>query len=236
MRATEDTPPFVRLVCSSPCAARRFLGIATSAPPGEPPSRESLTQDSRSPVKARPLRSVTRIIRRGALRSSRQKTWRPRQRPSRGFEPSITRGNAARWQRRCLCARTSLAVAPLVTTRAGSTVHARYGRTACHWRARGPLQTSGARVTRGMHRTLAASSRWGSDEGRRRLRCSAGAGRLGAALDRDWERGDHRHEQNDDAPREARRRAAPARSSLHRTFRSAFGAESVRRCGRFQRP
>ena len=31
-----------------------------------------------------------------------------------------------------VCARTSLAVAPLMTTRAGSTVHARYGRTACH--------------------------------------------------------------------------------------------------------
>ncbi len=38
--------------------------------------------------------------------------------------------------------------------------------------------TSGARVVRGMHRTLAASSGWDSDEGRRRLRCSAGAGRL----------------------------------------------------------
>ena len=57
-----------------------------------------------------------------------------------------------------VCARTSLAVAPLMTTRAGSTVHARYGPTQCHWRARGSLQTSGARVTRGMHRTLAAIS------------------------------------------------------------------------------
>ena len=78
--------------------------------------------------------------------------------------------------------------------------------------------TSGARVVRGVHRTLAASSGWGSDEGRRCLRCSAGAGRLGAALDRGWQRGDHRHEQNNDAPGAARLRAAPARSSLHRTF------------------
>ena len=47
---------------------------------------------------------------------------------------------------------------PLVTTRAGSIVRARYGRTACHWRARGSLQTSGARVTRSTHRTVAAIS------------------------------------------------------------------------------
>jgi hypothetical protein len=33
-----------------------------------------------------------------------------------------------------------------MTTRAGSTVHARYGRNPCPWRARGSLQTSGARV------------------------------------------------------------------------------------------
>jgi hypothetical protein len=37
-------------------------------------------------------------------------------------------------------------------------VHARYGRNPCHWRARGSLQTSGARVTGDMHRTLAAIS------------------------------------------------------------------------------
>jgi hypothetical protein len=98
------------------------------------------------------------------------------------------------------CARTSLAVGPPVDD-------ARRQRRAYalrhHATSYGELvarDTSGARVVRGMHRTLAASSRWGSDEGRRRLRCSAGAGRLGAALDRDWERGDHRHEQNDDAP------------------------------------
>lgn len=63
--------------------------------PGERESRESFTQDSRSPRRARrhcgTSRSVTRIIRRRALHSSRQKTWRPRQRPSRDFGARITR-------------------------------------------------------------------------------------------------------------------------------------------------
>ena len=59
-------------------AARRFLGVAMALPRGSAQSREPLTQDSRSAVKARLFRSVTRIIRREALHPSRKKTWRPR--------------------------------------------------------------------------------------------------------------------------------------------------------------
>jgi hypothetical protein len=98
-----------------------------------------------------------------------------------------------------VCARTSLAV-PANDDAQTSAMRARCGLTPRRVGELKARDTSGARVVRGMHRTLAASSRWGSDEGRRCLRCSVGAGRLGAALDRDWERGDHRHEQNDDAP------------------------------------
>lgn len=181
-------------------AARRLLGVAIAPPRGSALSRESLTQDSRSTVKARLIDPLRESFGKGRCAPSRYKTWRPLRGRHVGSEPSSCEGTPLTAPPTVVCARTSLAVAPLMTTRAGSTVHARYGRTPCHWRARGSLQTSGARVVRGMHRTLAASSGWGSDEGRRCLRSSAGAGRLGAALDRDWERGDHRHEQNDDAP------------------------------------
>ena len=50
-------------------AAQRFIGVAIAFLWELPKSRESLTQDSRSAGKARLNRSVTRIIRRGALRS-----------------------------------------------------------------------------------------------------------------------------------------------------------------------
>jgi hypothetical protein len=157
-------------------------------------------------------------------------------RPSRGLEPAVTRQNAAETQRDGRCARTSLAVGSASYDARRQHVHVRYDitprRMASSWLATQAERGSCAACTAHSRHLLG----WDSDEGRRRLRCSAGAGRLGAALDRDWERGDHRHEQNDDAPGAARLRAAPARSSLHRTFRSAFGAESVRRCGRFQRP
>jgi len=92
MRATEDTPPFCAVAVLLAGAARRLLGVAIALPWGSACSRESFTQDSRSAVKARRyFRSVTRIIRRGALHASRQKTWRPRERPSRGFEPFVMR-------------------------------------------------------------------------------------------------------------------------------------------------
>jgi hypothetical protein len=85
--------------------------------------------------------------------------WRPRKRPSRGFRAFVTRSNALESRAdRGMRAYVTGGDRPPVTTRAGSTVHARYGRTACHWRARGSLQASGARVTRSTHRTLAAIS------------------------------------------------------------------------------
>ena len=55
----------VRLLCCFARRRTRLLGVATALPRGTRSSRESLTQDSRSAVKARS--SVTRIIRRGAL-------------------------------------------------------------------------------------------------------------------------------------------------------------------------
>ncbi len=92
--STGDTLPLCAIVVLLAGAARRLLA-SRLRPRGSAPSRESLTQDSRSAVKARLyFRSVTRIIRRGALHSSRQKTWRPRERPSRGFRAFVMRRNA----------------------------------------------------------------------------------------------------------------------------------------------
>ena len=83
---------FVRLLCCSPAPHGAYLASRVALPRGSAWSRESFTQDSRSAVKARRyFRSVTRIIRRGALHASRQKTWRPRERPSRGFRALIMR-------------------------------------------------------------------------------------------------------------------------------------------------
>lgn len=62
----------VQLVCCSPALHGALLASRLRAPPGERSSRESLTQDSRSAVKARS--SVTRIIRRGALHALQ--SWR----------------------------------------------------------------------------------------------------------------------------------------------------------------
>jgi len=82
----------VRLLCCSPAPHGAFLASRLRSPGGALESRESFTQDSRSAVRARLyFRFVTRIIRRGALHASRQKTWRPRKRPSRGFEPFVMR-------------------------------------------------------------------------------------------------------------------------------------------------
>src|SRR6202521_5851619 len=74
-------------------------------------------------------------------------------------------------QRRGHCARTSLAVTtrkPAPCVRATASRHV-------GWRAQGSRHTSGAKASRSTHRLLAAISGWGSDEGRRRLRFSAGA-------------------------------------------------------------
>ena len=59
MRATGDTLPFHAVVVLIAGAAWRFVGVATVLPREALQSRESLTQDSKSAVKARlfdPLR------------------------------------------------------------------------------------------------------------------------------------------------------------------------------------
>jgi len=146
------------------CAARRRRTALSwrrdCAPPGERWNRESHSPKTHGvPLghvsTSDPLREsfgeercTPRGRRRGGLERGRHV----------GLSPSSCEGSPLTAAPIVVCARTSLAVAPLMTTRAGSTVHARYGRTPCHWRARGSLQTSGARATRGMHRTLAAIS------------------------------------------------------------------------------
>src|SRR5437660_11497083 len=55
MRATEDTPPSCAVVVLLASAARHFVGVAMALPRGSAQPRESLTQDSRSAVKARLL-------------------------------------------------------------------------------------------------------------------------------------------------------------------------------------
>ena len=84
-------------------------------------------------------------------------------------------------------------VAPPVTTRAGSTVHARYARTACHWPSSWLAADRRSEGRARMHRTLAASSGGARMKAGdacafcrcRPLRCCARS-RL--------ERGDHRHD------------------------------------------
>src|ERR1700681_4682341 len=126
MRATGDTLPFHAVVVLIAGAAWRFVGVATALPRGSAQSRESLTQDSRSAVKARmfdPLRESF-----GERRCTSCKAGvAASKRPSRGFESTITWRNAAQMARRCGCARTSLAVAS--GRRARSAMRARYGLT-----------------------------------------------------------------------------------------------------------
>src|SRR5207237_1020185 len=74
-------------------AARRLLGVAIALPRGSALSRESLTQDSRSTVKARLIDPLRESFGEGRCAPSRQKTWRPRERPSRGFRAFVMRRN-----------------------------------------------------------------------------------------------------------------------------------------------
>ena len=148
---------------SSPCAARAFLASRRRSPGGAR-SRESLTQDSRSAVKARlfdPLRESF-----GERRCTPCKAGvAASKRPLRGFEPAVTRRNAAQMQRGGRCARTSLAVTPACDDAQTSAMRARYGltprrvassrlatherreglcaRTACWRRSRGRAQGDG---------------------------------------------------------------------------------------------
>jgi hypothetical protein len=89
--------------------ARRFVGVAVECSPGSVQPRESLTQDSRSAVKARLIDPLRGSFGEGRCTLAKL-AWRPRQRPSRGFEPAVTRQNGAETQRGGHCARTSLAV------------------------------------------------------------------------------------------------------------------------------
>ena len=195
MRATGDTVPFHAVVVPIAGAAWRFVGVATALPRGSAIARV-INQDSRSAVKARsfdPLRGSF-----GERRCTSRKAGVSGLARGRhvGLSASSREGTPLKAAPIVVCARTSLAV---TTRKPAPCVHATASRHV-GLQAPGSRHTSGAMASRRTHRLLAAISGWGSDEGRRRLRCSAGAGRLGAALDRDWERGDHRHEQNDDAP------------------------------------
>ena len=91
----------------------------------------------------------------------------------------------------------------------------------------GSRHTSGAKAVRGTHRRLAALSGWGSDEGRRRLRCSAGARQLR------WQRSGQRGTRWSPSFRRGRAKTARARTvaplPLHSgctwTYRSTSGAD-----------
>ena len=186
--------------------------------PGEALSRESLTQDSRSAVKARlfdPLRE-----------SFGEERCAPRgdgvmafKRPSRGLEPAVTRRNAAQTQRGGRCARTSLAV----TTRARSAMRTRYGltpRRACE--LDGSQHTSGAKA-------FAHAAHGGGDLGvglrrtaGRRLRLSADITAYGGNAQRSRETRWSRRIDGDARTKHrirARNRAAPATVRLHQTYR-----------------
>jgi len=135
------------------------------------------------------------------------------QRPSRGSEPSITRRDAARTQRRCRCARTSLAV----TTRAKRYAYALRPHATSRGRAQGSRHTSGAK-TFAQHAPPIGGDLWiGSDEGRRRLRCSPGATTTQVAtLNRSgWRTGPRRSDGDARNSTRTNSRAAPATLSLH---------------------
>src|SRR6202171_1606588 len=92
MRATGDTLPF-RAVDLLLAGAARALLASRWRFPGEALSRESLTQDSRSAVKARSFDPSVDHSARGIAPLAKL-AWRPRERPSRGFERFVTRRNA----------------------------------------------------------------------------------------------------------------------------------------------
>ena len=181
-------------------AAWRFVGVAMALPRGSAQPRESLTQDSRSAVKARSFDPSVDHSAKGVAPLAKL-AWRPRERPSRGFERFVTRRNALEGRAdRGMRAYVTGGAHRQWTTRAGSAVHMRYDitprRMASSWLATQAERGSCAACT-AYSRHLRGGARMKAGDA---LRCSAGSGRLGAALDRDWERGDHRHEQNDDAP------------------------------------
>ena len=165
--------PLCAVVLLLASAARRFLGVAIALPRGSARSRESLTQDSRSAVKARlfdPLRESfgeRRCASRGRRRDGLE-------RPSRGFR-ALGHAKECRVEAETVALRAYVTSgAPLVTTRAM--------RDACalrpHATSCGELVARGTRAARRSRAARTAGRRQsqgcGSGEGRRRLRCSAG--------------------------------------------------------------
>jgi len=117
---------YVQLLCCSPALHGALLSVAIALPRGSAQSRESLTQDSRSAVKARlfdPLRE-----------SFGEERCTPREdgvmafkRPSRGSEPSVMRRDALETRAdRGMRAYVTGGWLPQWTTRAGQQVHVRY--------------------------------------------------------------------------------------------------------------
>jgi hypothetical protein len=152
------------LVCCSP-APRGALLASRWRFPGEALSRESLTQDSRSAVKARSFDPSVDHSAKGVAPLAKL-AWRPRERPSRGFEPFVTRRNA-------LESRADRGMRAYVTSGEASGRRANQ-RHACtlrpHATSGGELRARNTRATRmparSTHRTMAALSGYGS--GRRR--------------------------------------------------------------------
>ena len=130
-------------------AARRLLGVATALPRGSAQSRESLTQDSRSAVKARlfdPLRESfgeERCALRGAGVNGLERDHHV------GLSPSSREGMPLKAAPIVVCARTSLAV-PVTTRKPALCV-----RATPHATSGGELKarsTSGRRPARSTHR------------------------------------------------------------------------------------
>jgi hypothetical protein len=161
--------------------------------------------------------------------------WRPRQRPSRGLEPSVTRRNA-------LERRADRGMRAYVTgsdDAQTSAMRARYGLTprrvassglATHERREGLCARTACR-----RRSLGC----GSDEGRRHLRCSAGAAATqvatlmaagGAMVPVVSTRTREANSTRTDS------RAAPATLRLHRTYRSCVKRRTATSLRTLSRP
>jgi hypothetical protein len=151
-----ETPSrLARLVCCSP-APRGALLASRWRFPGEALSRESLTQDSRSAVKARSFDPSVDHSAKGVAPVAKL-AWRPRERPARGFERFVTRRNA-------LESRADRGMRAYVTggdhrqwtTRAMRRCVRATASRHVGWRAQGSQHTSGANASCSTYRMVVA--------------------------------------------------------------------------------
>ena len=217
-KSKHGTPlPFCAVVVDLAGAARRFVGVATRSPGGSP-SRESITQDSRSAVMARI-----------SIRNVDQSWWalHPPHRVRGGPHGAVTRVLDARHARDRRLTTAPVVISayvttggPVVTTRAHGRASAQRPRATCAASSRAAPRNR-REVSFHMPREAVISGDR-SDDSRRRLRCSAGT----------TEPGGNVHDggrpavilacpdgTREDTPEPRDYTALPANMNVHRTYR-----------------